>query len=67
MKVNNVTVNYNIRELTICMGLIRAYVTLKILLDLMCWPDSILETLVTAKDQKNLSGSLTVTKSKGTA
>lgn len=32
-----------------------------------CWPDSILETLVTAKDQKNLSGSLTVTKSKGTA
>lgn len=49
------------------MGLIRAYVTLKILLDLMCWPDSILETLVTAKDQKNLSGSLTVTKSTGTA
>lgn len=35
MKVNNVTVNYNIRELTICMGLIRAYVTLKILLDLL--------------------------------
>lgn len=49
------------------MGLIRAYVTLKILLDLLGWPDSILETLVTAKDQKNLSGSLTVTKSTGTA
>lgn len=63
------TVNYYIWELTIhvCMGLIRAYVTLKIMLDLMCWPDAILETLVTARGQKTKSGSLTVTKSTGTA
>lgn len=36
------------------MGLIRAYVTLKILLDLMCWPDSIFRNISDSEGSKEL-------------
>lgn len=36
------------------MGLIRANVTLKILLDLMCWPDSIFRNISDSEGSKEL-------------